>query len=85
MTYEEMKARKEALEKELGELNKEMNKHEKIIYKGKLNKAIALLEECGYYYSTYTPVGELKCSNCDESVEIYFDDFVDILNNFIDE
>lgn len=85
MTYEEMKAKKEALEKDLAELNKEMQKHENEIYEGKLNKAIALLEECRCYYGLYTTVGELKCPNCDESVEIYFDDFIDILNDFAEK
>jgi hypothetical protein len=39
MTYEEMKAKKEKLEKDLAELNKEMSKHEEMVYRGKLNKA----------------------------------------------
>lgn len=84
MNYEEMKAKKEKLEKDLAEINKAINEHEGMVCKGKLNKAIALLEECGYYYGMCTTVGELKCPNCNDSMEIYFDDFIDILNNFID-
>lgn len=82
MTYEEMKTRKEQLEKDLGELNKEINKHEKMIYKDKLNDAIALLEDCGYYYGMYTTVGEIE-SCYGDSMAVEFGDIVDMLKKFI--
>lgn len=85
MTFEEMKVRKEKLEKELAELNVEMVKHEDEIHKGKLNKAIALLEECGYYYDMYAPVGGKSCYNCNEYMEFDFGDIIEVLKNFQNE
>lgn len=82
MTYEEMKAKKEKLEKDLAELNKEMSKHEEMVYRGKLNKAIALLEECGYYYDMDATVGEMNCFNCLDGIEVEFGDIVDMLEKF---
>lgn len=82
MTYEEMKAKKEKLEKDLAELNTEMIKHEEMVYRGKLNKAIALLEECGYYYNMYTTVGEINCPDCNETIEIDFDNIIEKLKDF---
>ena len=82
MTYEEMKAKKEKLEKDLAELNKEMRKHEEMAYRGKLNKAIALLEECGYYYNIYEIVWEINCPDCNETIEIYFGDIIEKLKDF---
>ena len=84
MTYEEMKAKKEALEKDLGELNKEMKVYEDTMYEGKLNKAIKLLEECGYYYAMYTTVGEINCPDCNETIEIEFGDVIEMLKEFIE-
>lgn len=85
MTYEEMKAKKEALEKDLAELNKEMSKHEEMVYRGKLNKAIALLEECSYYYDPYAIVEERRCHDCGDSIDIEFGDIIDMLKNFANE
>ena len=85
MTYEEMKAKKEALEKDLGKLNKEMKVYEDTMYEGKLNKAIKLLEECGYYYAMYTAVGEMRCPECGETIEVEFGDIIDMLKNFANE
>ena len=84
MTYEEMKAKKEALEKDLAELNKEMNKHEKMIYEGKLNKAIALLEEYGRHYDMRITVGEVMCFDCNETIEIDFGDIIEMLKEFVE-
>lgn len=84
MTYEEMKAKKEVLEKDLAELNKEMSKHEEMVYKGKLNKAITLLEECGYYHAMYTTVGEINCPDCNETIEIEFGDIIEMLKEFME-
>lgn len=84
MTYEEMKTRKEQLEKDLGELNKEINKHEKMIYKDKLNDAIALLEECCCYYDMDATVGEINCSDCNETIEIEFGDIIEMLKEFME-
>ena len=85
MTYEEMKAKKEALEKDLAELNKEMSKHEEMVYRGKLNKAVALLEECGYYYDMYEIVGEINCPDCNETIEIVFGDIIELLKDFAEK
>jgi predicted translin family RNA/ssDNA-binding protein len=84
MTYEEMKAKKEALEKDLGKLNKEMKVYEDTMYEGKLNKAIKLLEECGYYYDMYTTVDELQCPYGD-SIEVEFGDIVEMLKDFAEK
>jgi predicted translin family RNA/ssDNA-binding protein len=84
MTYEEMKARKEALEKDLGKLNKEMKVYEDTMYEGKLNKAIKLLEECGYYYNMYETVGEINCPDCNETIEIEFGDIIEMLKEFME-
>lgn len=84
MTYEEMKAKKEKLEKDLAELNKEMKVYEDTMYEGKLNKAIKLLEECGYYYAMYTTVGEINCPDCNETIEIEFGDVIEMLKEFIE-
>ena len=81
MTYEEMKVIKKQLEKDLAELNTEMIKHEEVIYKGKLDKAIALLEECGYYYNMYAPIGVLKCYECNASIEVEFGDVIEMLKD----
>ena len=83
MTYEEMKAKKEKLEKDLAELNKEIFKYEGMIYEGKLKKAIALLEECSYYYDMYEIVGEINCPDCNETIEIVFGDIIEKLKDFI--
>ena len=82
MTYEEMKAKKEALEKDLAKLNKEMKVYEDTMYEGKLNKAIKLLEECGYYYDMYEMVGEINCPDCNETIEIDFGDIIEMLKDF---
>lgn len=85
MTYEEMKTRKEALEKDLGKLNKEMKAYEDTMYEGKLNKAIKLLEECGYYYAMYTTVGEMRCPECCETIEVEFEDIIGLLKDFAEK
>ena len=53
------------------------------MYEGKLNKAIKLLEECGYYYNMYETVGEINCPDCNEVIEIEFGDVVEMLKEFI--
>ena len=82
MTYEEIKAKKEALEKDLAELNKEMMVYEDTMYEGKLNKAIKLLEECGYYYAMYTTVGEMRCPECGETIQVEFEDIIEMFKEF---
>ena len=84
MTYEEMKAKKEALEKDLGKLNKEMKVYEDTMYEGKLNKAIKLLEEYGYYYDISTTVGEMRCPECGETIEVELEDIIEMLEEFIE-
>ena len=80
-----MKAKKEALEKDLGKLNKEMQVYEDTMYEGKLNKAIKLLEECGYYYNMYTTVGKIDCPNCMGLIEVDFGDVIEVLKDFAEE
>ena len=44
--YETLLAEKEVLTKRLAEVDSLIKSHEKIIYRGKMEKAIALLKEC---------------------------------------
>lgn len=83
MTYEEMKTKKEALEKDLSKLNKEMKVYEDTMYEGKLNKAIKLLEEYGRHYDMYITVGEVMCFDCMETIGIEFGDIINMLRKFV--
>ena len=85
MTYEEMKAKKEALEKDLGKLNKEMKVYEDTMYEGKLNKAIKLLKECGYYYNMYEIVKVKRCPDCGAIINIDFGDIIEMLRDFTEK
>lgn len=81
--YETLLAEKEALIKRLAEVDKEIEKFNKEIYKGKLEKAIKLLEECSEYLNNPTVItSELDCDVCDTvSIErIHYNEIVDGLN-----
>ena len=84
MNYEEMKAKKEKLEKELAEINKAINEHEGMVYKGKLNKAIALLEECCCYYGEYEIIGKMTDHDPYVSIDVEFGDVIEMLKEFME-
>ena len=82
--YETLLAEKEALTKRLVEIDKEIKGQEKIIYRGKMQKAIDLLKECNsklqdiLIFDIYQ-----RCENCGEeiNIELYLTDIIGELEN----
>ena len=77
--YEALLAEKEALTKRLAEIDKEIKSQEKIIYRGKMQKAIALLKECETKLWDVPIFGIYRrCKGCNEEVniELYLADII---------
>jgi hypothetical protein len=73
------------LTKRLAEIDEKIEKFNKEIYKGKLEKAIKLLEECNEYFGNpLIMTNELGCEVCDTvSIgRIHCNEIVDGLNRF---
>ena len=78
--YETLLVEKEALTKRLAEIDKEIKSQEKIIYRGKMQKAIDLLKECNSkmldirIFDIYR-----ECEGCGEEVniELYLADIIE--------
>ena len=72
--YETLLVEKEALTKRLAEIDKEIESQEKVIYRGKMQKAIALLKECNsvLFCTTIFDIYR-KCEGCGEMMNIVFD------------
>ena len=69
--YEALLVEKEALTKRLAEIDKEIKSHEKVIYRGKMQKAIDLLKECNPKLSDILIFDIYKrCEECGEEVNI---------------
>ena len=77
--YETLLAEKEALTKRLAEVDESIKSMEKAIYRGKMEKAIALLKECNsVLYDTIIFDLYEKCEECGEikNIELYLADIV---------
>ena len=77
MTREQLIQKKEELLKSLDEVQESLNKFDKIVYGGKLKKAIELLKEIPYYlpYPTIT----VECEDCGVDFELDFEAIIDEL------
>lgn len=81
--YETLLAEKEALTKRLAEVDEKIEKFNKGIYKGKMEKAIKLLEECGEYFGNHIVITkESDCEVCDTAnfEYVYYNEIIDSLN-----
>lgn len=80
--YETLLVEKEALTKRLAEVDSLIKSHEKFIYHGKMEKAIALLKECNLkmldvrIFDIYQ-----DCEGCGETIniELYLADIIERL------
>lgn len=80
--YNTLLAEKEALTKRLAEIDKEIKSQEKIIYRGKMQKAIDLLKECeSVLYDIIIFDIYRNCEECEESIniELYLGDVIEEL------
>lgn len=82
--YETLLAEKEALTNRLAEIDKQIKSQEKVIYRGKMEKAIALLKECSLKLCD-VPIFDIyqRCEECGEeiNIELYLADIIAELEN----
>jgi hypothetical protein len=81
---EALLAEKEALTKRLVEIDEEIKSQEKVIYRGKMQKAIDLLKDCEPKLWD-VPIFDIyqRCENCGETIniELYLTDIIMGLEN----
>lgn len=85
--YETLLVEKEALTKRLAEIDKEIESQEKVIYRGKMQKAIDLLKECNSKLQDILIFDIYKrCEECGEEVniELFLADIIMELENTMD-
>lgn len=85
--YETLLAEKEALTNRLAEIDREIKNQEKVIYRGKMQKAIDLLKECEPKIHNWLIFDIYKgCENCDTelNIEIYLEDIIRELKVILD-
>ena len=79
MNYKELCEKREALKRQLAEVESDIRKYDLTIYKGKLEKAISLLRECNPLLSEFIIIDEyINCECCDSDVnyEVYLADII---------
>lgn len=85
--YKALLAEKEALTKRLAEIDKEIKNQERVIYRGKMQKAIDLLKECEAKLWDI-PIFDIyqKCEQCGETIniELYLTDIIGELENTVE-
>ena len=85
--YETLLAEKEALANRLAEIDKEIKSQEKVIYRGKMQKAIDLLKECEAKLWD-VPIFDIyqKCERRGETINIdlYLTDIIGELENTVE-
>ena len=85
--YKTLLAEKEALTNRLAEIDKSIKSMEKAIYRGKMEKAIALLKECNSILYD-VPIFDLyeKCEDCGEikNIELYLVDVIKELEEIVE-
>ena len=67
MDYKELCEKREALKRQLAQVENDIKNYDKLIYKGKMEKAIKLLKECKAYVGGETTIfySEFECDVCD--------------------
>ena len=70
MDYKELCEKREVLKKQLAQIESDIKNYDKLIYKGKLEKAIKLLKECKAYVGGETTIfySEFECDICDNTM-----------------
>ena len=74
MDYKELCEKREILKRQLAQVENDIRKYDLTIYKGKLEKAIKLLEECEpLLHSLIIIDSYIECAECEREVnfEIY--------------
>lgn len=85
--YKILLAEREALTNRLTEIDKSIKSMEKVIYRGKMQKAIELLKECNSKLSDILIFDIYqRCEECGEeiNIEIYLADIIVELQNTMD-
>lgn len=82
-TRAELERQKESLTAKLKEVTDRLEKFDETIYKGKMEKAIKLLDEC-LDYLTY-PTVPIDCPECDRDIDIDLDEIIDGLRTLYKE
>lgn len=76
-TRAELERQKESLTAKLKEVTDQLEKIDEIIYKGKFEKAIILLQEVENYLNY--PIIEISCDDCGSRLDIELADLIDRL------
>lgn len=79
LTREQLIKKKEQLERNLNEVMKTLDHWDKIVYKGKFEKAIFLLKETLDYL--VFPIITVECYECGETIEVELDTVICELEN----
>lgn len=85
--YEALLAEKQKLSEKLSDINKELEDMKKVIVRGKVEKAIALLNECASHISNYLIIDcDSYCEDCGAKVSLELDvyDIISALKNTVD-
>jgi hypothetical protein len=75
VTREQLMKKKEQLLKSLDEVTKSLNRFDEVVYKGKFEKAIHLLEEVLDYLNY--PTINLECEECGTEIEFDLEYVID--------
>ena len=76
-TRAELERQKESLTAKLKEVTDRLEQFDEIVYKGKFEKAIMLLQEVEGYLNY--PTIEIECDDCGACLDIELADFIDRL------
>ena len=83
ITREQLMKKKEQLLKSLDEVQTSLNRFDEVVYKGKFEKAIHLLEEVLNYLNY--PAINLECPECGAEIEFDLEYVIDGLENLYKE
>ena len=76
-TRAELEKQKETLTAKLKEVTEQLNNFDKIVYKGKFEKAIKLLKECAEYLNY--AYAEFECEDCGHCFDLEIEVVIDAL------
>lgn len=82
LTREQLIKKKEQLERSLNEVMKTLDPLDRIVYKGKIEKAIFLLRELLDYLVFH--IITVECDECGETIEVELDTVIYELENYVD-